>query len=211
MDSGRESEVDFVLDPHRFGQVSGGHDGQVGTKELGQMRRRAPLDAGTDSGAPQSTARIQLLRFEQPLLAAIECRQRLEELSPRWFNDRSNARLGIRRKVDDHRRDGVYELASESLARGHPADEDGNRRGRTLLSGVSERRVGEVFCRKIKVGGLGDDHRVLAARLRKDAQVGAEFAEEFGGFKATGQDDLVDAFVGDQSAPQFFVRNLNRV
>ena len=49
--------------------------------------------------------------------------------------------------------------------------DDREARGRALLAGVAERRADEIAERKIEVGAAGDDERVLAARLRDQAQL----------------------------------------
>ena len=94
---------------------------------------------------------------------------------------------------------GVQQLAVEPLGGAHGADQDDQRRGGALLSGVAERGVHHVLGGQVQVGAGGDDQRVLAGGLGQQRQVLAEGAEQLRGLVPAGEDDLLHVRVGDQA------------
>jgi hypothetical protein len=73
---------------------------------------------------------------------------------------------GGRRAASRHR------AGARTLRARDGPDEDRERGGGALLPGVPEGALHEVGCREVEVGGRHDDHRVLAARLGEQRQVG---------------------------------------
>ena len=61
----------------------------------------------------------------------------------------------------------------------------------------------QVACREIQIRGRRDDHRVLAARLREQGQIGAPRPEERSRLPRTGQNDPIDALVSDELPSEF--------
>ena len=72
--------------------------------------------------------------------------------------------------------------------------------GRALLAGVAERRRHEVGHGQVDVGVGRDHHRVLARRLRQQAQIGLPRQEQLGGVIGPGQDHGMHAGMSDQVA-----------
>ncbi len=111
-----------VLQVDRLGEGLGGHDAEHRSEVLGEVELAACGDPLANARSPQ-VLRLHL-RLDQPGLALGERRQGREELALRRLDDRPHLGERILRDADTQGRDGIYQLALESLRLRDGADED---------------------------------------------------------------------------------------
>ena len=68
---------------------------------------------------------------------------------------------------------------------------------------MTESAVGEVLGSQVEIRARGDDHCVLATGFSGDSKIRLEGAEKLCCLKSTGEDHLVNLWVGNQFTPEF--------
>ena len=165
----------------RVVEVVGAHHAEHRAEALGLVEPRALGDAEPDAGRPAPArdrfavfagfATGPLAGLDEPPLALVERR----EAAAAAVSDGgsiSGAIIVAGSSASPTRtlRTAAASRAQELAVVVHRGGEDQQAGGRALLAGVAERRADDVADRRVDVGGLGDDDRVLAARLGEQAQ-----------------------------------------
>ena len=172
VEAARQPEVRVVLDVDRMIQIVGADQPEHRPEALRPVVPAAPRDTEPNPGRPQTSAVVEGHRLDQPLLARLEHGEATLQRSCRGSDHRSHHRRRVGRPPDPPTRHRVAEPASEVGVVVHRCLDDRQTRRRALLAGVPEGGLHQIGDRQVEIGRRRDDHRVLAAGLAEQPQVG---------------------------------------
>ena len=198
MDAAGQAIAGAVLPSDGLLQGIGVHDAEDGAEALILVVPRTRLDIIANTRGPQGALFVELLRLQQPLLARLQLGQAAQQLLTRLFSQAIHRGGDVIARARLQGLDGIQQLLAHALGLARSADENHQRSGRTLLAGVAEGGVVQVLDGQVRVGGRGDDQRVLTGGLCHQVHLGLPGAEERAGIGCTGQDDVVHVIVGKQ-------------
>ena len=198
VDAAGQTEAGGVLPLDGLVQVLRVHDAQHRTEALVEVVPGARLHVVAYARGPQQAFIVKLLRLQQPLLTRLELGQAALELVTRRLAQAVHGGLDVLAVADLEGAHGIEKLVAQTLGLAGAADEDDERGRGTLLAGVAERGLVEVVDGQIRVGGRGDDERVLARGLRHEVHLRIPGAEKLARIGRAGEDDRVDLVVGDE-------------
>ena len=206
-----EPVLDLVLPGDRRVEVGSAHEPEHRSEALVQVEPRTGPDPGADTRRPDVTSLVDAQRLHEPVLARFQHGQAPQQFFAGGLDQRAHHGGRVEGIADPQ---APHRIGEPRLERGivvHGRFDDGQARGRAFLAGMTERRSDEVLDREVDVGGLGDDHRVLAARLTEQPDAGLPFAEHLGRLVAAGKHDEVDIRMRDEVPAGGIVRRARQL
>src|SRR5204863_6189354 len=154
-------------------QMLGAHEPQHRSEALRAVEEGPAANAELDPRRPEVRVPAYHPRLEEPLLAFVQCGEGAPERFARWLGQRRDSVPRVPRAARIEAGRGIAELTAENGVVVDLGLADGETRRRTLLPLMAEGRANQVANGLVAVGERRDDHRVLAARLGEECEIGA--------------------------------------